>query len=320
MTRVRAVALLVVAWATLSLLVAAAPSSAASPSITKVGWWSRNPTSSAPEDAFNVANAPDGPVSVGAVEISGSGSVSSAVLILEEAGGIQNESAKLQVCPTPNAWNAGGPQPFGEAPKAECDQGKVELTRNGASSTWAADVAPLLGDLSRSGRVSLMVVPGGAAAVPVGFDVRFAKVTLSATSSSAPDTSASDTPTTTGGFSGSSGNNVSDSPDSSSGASFEAPATIAPAVPTTADGIAGVQPSPLDGAGAADTASDGSGAGAAAASPDQLAAVPTQASAGVTTGTGNATLQAIFFVAVALLAGAGAGGGRWFLRERYSSR
>lgn len=290
--------------------------------ITKSGWWTRNPAASAPDDGLNVGNAPDGPVSVAAVEIASSTGLSRAVLILTEEGGIQADSAKLAVCVTPNDWDAGAAQPMAAAPKAECETNQVELARNASSSTWAADVTTLVSDIDEEGSVSLMIVPSGNATVPVGFEVRFQKPELSSdaaessttptdfssdfssSDSSSSDSSSSGGSSSGGGFSGGTGTTMSDS--STFAPTFDASATPAPVAPTTADGAAG-----------APVASDAPPADTTATTaPAELAAIPTQAALGAATSGGGSTVQAIFFVIVATIAGVGAGAGRWYLRSR----
>lgn len=286
--------------------------------ISKVGWFTRNPAASAPEDGFNVGNAPDGPVSVAAIEVTSTTGLRRAVLILAEEGGIQADSAKLAVCMTPNEWNAGPAQPMDAAPKAECESNQVELSRNAASSSWAADVTSLVGDIEDEGSVSLMVVPSGDAAVPLGFEVRFQKPQLSSEASESSSTttdfssdfasgdtsSSGETTSSGGGFSGGSGTTMSDS--STFAPTFETSATPAPVAPTTADGAAGA-PAVTDAAPAETTATT---------VPAELAAIPTQAGLGAGTSGGGSAVQAIFFVVLATIAGVGAGAGRWYIRSR----
>ena len=304
------------AFVVLLILLNAPARGAAGGVISQVGWWTRNPAAAAPEDGMNVGSAPDGPVSVGAVEITSSTGLSRAVLILAEEGGIQADSAKLAVCITPNEWTAGGAQPMAEAPKAECESNKVELARNASSSTWAADVTTLVGDLEDEGSVSLMIVPAGDATVPVGFEVRFKKPELSSeASASSPSASAdfssdfssdtgssSDSSASSGAFS--SGTGSSSSGSSTFTPTFEASAPSAPVAPTTADGAAGA---PAATAPVAETT--------ATTAPAELAAVPTQAALGGGASGGSA-VQAIFFVIIATIAGAGAGATRWYIRSR----
>jgi len=325
MKRVRLLGVgVVVALLLLGGVVAGVGASAAGGSITKVGWWTRSPAARAPDGGFNVGNAADGPVSVAAVEVSSSTGLKRATLVLTEEGGIQADSAKLAVCATPNEWDAGAAQPMADAPKAECDSGQVELARNASSSTWAADVSSLLSDIEDEGVVSLMIVPSGAAAVPVAFEVRFQKPELSSevsASSSSTDFSSefssgdgsssfgssdSGSSSSAGGFSNSTGNSSSDL-STFGPTTFNSSATVAPVAPTAADGAAG----------AVSPAGDGAAGGTTATTaPAELAALPTQAGTGAAVGGGNHAVQALFFVFLATIAGTAAGAGRWFVRNR----
>lgn len=156
-------------------------------SISDVGWWTSNPTASAPEGGLAVSAGPSGTISVGAVRVLLLvDRVDTARLSLPEAGGLQAQGAQLQVCPTPNAWSAGAKQPMAAAPKAECDGGKAELTRS-AEGVWSADVSSLLTADADEREVSLMVVPAGSGSVPVGFEVRFDPPVVEATGTSDTD-------------------------------------------------------------------------------------------------------------------------------------
>ena len=293
--------------------------------IGRVGWWTRNPAAGAPEGGMNVSHGPDGAVSVGAVQIISTTALTDAFIIFPEESGIQADSAQLQVCLTPNDWKAGDAQPYAEAPKPECEGASIAMKRTASASTWAAEVTSLLGDLEEEGKLSLMIVPAGPATVPVAFEVRLGKPTFNANPvprAASPSSSGSGTFTSGSGGTTSSGSSDSfDSSTPSSGtgssvdaaptgaATFSSPVVVsgpvsasAPAAPTTADGAAGAPPV-TDG-------SDGTG---------ELAALPSQAATGVVTPSGNHAVQAMFFVFLATLAGAGAGFGRWFLRRRSDS-
>lgn len=275
-------------------------------SISKVGWWSRNPASQAPADGFNVQRAPDGAVSVAALEIVSSDDLRSATLILAESGGVRQGDAVLQACVTPNVWKKGANQPWAEAPKPECERAGVDLVRNATAATWAADVLPLLRDLDK-GPVSIMIVPK-ASAVPVGFDIQF----------KAPQLQAEAEPrTTTGGssfgaFSGSGGTSGSagEAGSSSGGSSFGAttfepgPSTFTPAGDVTAT---------------ADPVASDDGEITADVQEEESASIPFPVARGTATGAsggGNRVLQTFFFLTLATIAGVGAGFGRRWLRER----
>ena len=271
--------------------------------ITKVGWWSRNPAAQAPEGGFHVSASPDGSaISVAAIEVRAATALQSAIIILDEEAQILGDQAALQVCATPNEWKAGGGQPIDEAPKPECAGGAIALRRNAASATWGADVTPLMAGIEDEGSVSLMIVPS-TATTPAAYEVRFKKPTLQAT---AAESSTSDDDTTT--FPSSAGGSTSDFGNSGISSPTFAPsvpdttASVAPVAPTTADGAAGASPVTV----ASDTAP----------ATGELASLPTQASAAVAAGEGNAALQALFFVFVATIAGVGGGFARWFVRRR----
>jgi cytoskeletal protein RodZ len=205
-----------------------------------------------------------------------------------------------------------------EAPKAECDRGKAAMTRNAASSSWAADVTPLLSDIGTKGVVSLMIVPAGAGAVPVGFDVQFAKPQLQAELAPETDTSSSSSSSDFGGSdfgSSSSSGGFSSSSTSPSSGGFDTSATTPP--PTTAQTFAIDNTVPTaDLAASGDASAAGaSGGSVISTTPNsgELAALPTPLPA---SSRGNHGLQAAFFVALAVLAGAAAGFARWMVRRQ----
>ena len=310
-----ALALLVVVGVVV-VVVAAAPAAGADVIVLEVGWWTRNPAASAPTGGIDVAAAPDGPSSVAAIAVTGSDSVTKALLLFGEAGGLQQDGAGLQVCITPNPWQSGPAQAWADAPKADCALTSVKLERNASTGSWSADVTSLLGDLEDEGRVDLMVVPANTGAVPLGFDVQLRhpelQVEIDESSSSSDDTSGS---SSSGGSSDGSGGTGSSagsgegtsSEFSSASERFDSEAPVVPPAPATADGTAGTS---SDGASsiASDVASSGDNA--------ELAALPTQASTGAETGGGSRTVQALFFVLIATIAGAVAGAVRWFVRQR----
>ena len=197
----RLLALAVVVLAALPAAPTAPATAADEASITRTGWWTRNPAASAPEGGLDVGLGPDGqPLSVAAIEVAASGTVTRAVLTLVEAGGIAQDGAALVVCTTDGEWTSGAGQPLEDAPPSNCER-KVTMTRNGASLSWAADVTPLLEDVARDGAASLMVVPVASASAPLGFDVQFAPPRLQSevrpTASPTPTSTTSPTTTTT---------------------------------------------------------------------------------------------------------------------------
>jgi hypothetical protein len=146
-----AAAVLVIA----SVLGPASPA-AAEITITEVGWWSANPSASAPPGGFAIQGAPDGTSSsVAAIRVLVTPEpIVRAALILTEAGGLSNENAALQVCPTADEWTAVEGGEFTEAPAPDCTT-PVPLTRSATSRTWSAEITQLLTGTSQ---VSLMVV------------------------------------------------------------------------------------------------------------------------------------------------------------------
>lgn len=280
--------------------------------ITKVGWWSRNPASQAPADGFNVQRAPDGAVSVAAIEVASSDDLRSATLILAEAGGVRQDAAVLQACITPNAWKPGAAQAWGEAPKSECEQASVDLARNATAATWSGDVLKLLGDIDK-GPVSLMIVPK-ASSVPVGFDIQFKKPQLQAeaeprtggTGGFSFDSGGSGSSGSSGSGSFGSGGSTSSGSSSFGSTSFDpGPSTFAPA--GSVDPIVDAPSADDDGSVSAD------------ASVGESAAIPFPVAGGAATdpsGSGNRVLQTFFFLVVSTVAAVGSAVGRRWLRER----
>lgn len=192
---------------TLVVVLGTVPATAAdAATIPRTGWWTRNPVASAPDGGFDVSMGPDGaPLSIAALEVAARGTVTRAVLTLAEDGGIAQQDAALVVCVTTGEWTSGAAQPMEDAPVAACGAStSVTMTRNTATSTWAADVTPLLGGVARDGTASLMVVPAVSTAAPLGFDVRLRPPQLQsevqdgavATSSTTTSTTAATTPPT----------------------------------------------------------------------------------------------------------------------------
>jgi hypothetical protein len=284
--------------------------------ISGVGWWTSSPAASAPAGGIAVQAGPNGStVSQAAVEVTTStSSIDKAVLVLTEEGGVQAASAALQVCPTPNAWEPAEKGDAADAPKPECDRGKAPLTRDGATATWSADVRSLLLDAEEGDEVSLMIVPAGAGAVPVGFEVRFQKPVLDATggastsspsfsstegssSSSAPSSSdtASSSSSSSSSFEGASGSFSSFS-SSASAPSGPLPSFAAPSSFVADTGVE-VAAAPADEAAVAEAIAP------TPASPFRAIA-PTSSTSG-----GNRGAQALFFLAVASVVGIAVGVG-----------
>lgn len=293
-------------------VIAGAAAQAPAASVGDVGWWTSSPAASAPEGGLAVSAGPGGTVSLGAVRIRLLvDRVDSARLALAEAGGLQASGAQLQVCPTPNAWSAGPKQAMEEAPKAECDRTKAELSRS-ADGVWSADVAPLLSASDDDGEVSLMVVPAGAGAVPVGFEVQFEAPTIEATGTSDGGSSSLDTSEFTsgggseaGGSSGSTsdfGSEVSSFPSSS----FSGPSAIS-APSMSSDRMTGTFES-------TPTASDTAAAAAIEAGASADAATFARTAPAAIGGRGSRYGQGLFFVVVSTLVGVAVGLGHARLR------
>jgi hypothetical protein len=139
------------------------PALAAGATISETGWWSRSPGTATPAGGFEVAKSLEGDLSVAALKVQVEGTVTSALVVLVEApGGVNAESGVIEACPTTGDWKAAAPGALEDAPPAQCDQGKVALTRNGGAGTWTGDLAPLL---ARGGTVGILLKPGVATAV-----------------------------------------------------------------------------------------------------------------------------------------------------------
>lgn len=278
-------------------------------SVSDVGWWSSSPAASAPEGGLAVSAGPSGTVSLGAVRVRlQADRVDTARLALAEEGGLQTSGAQLQVCPTPNAWSAGPKQPMDKAPKPECDRAKAELTRS-AEGVWSADVSSLLTPSDDDTEVSLMVVPAGAGAVPVGFEVRFKPPTVEATGTSddaSGGSSFDSSEFTSTGSSGSSGSFGSSSGFGSEGSSsfpsssFSTP-SAAPVPSMSSDQMTGTFES-------TPTASE-TAAAAAVEPPAADDATLARAKPTLVGGRGSRFGQGLFFIVVSAIVGVAVGVG-----------
>lgn len=177
--RVAAVAAMV--WSVAGLGVADA-----SGQITDVGWWSRNPLSSAPEGGFAVGAAPDGPTAVAALRVDLGGGVDTLVLDVTPTTDM-SALASLEVCLGADGWTAESGGAFDDAPTTTCAGSTVPFARAGEG--WRADVSSLV--QGSSGPVSIAVVPtAGSGTVP--FEVSFSDARAMATGArSAPADSGS---------------------------------------------------------------------------------------------------------------------------------
>lgn len=176
----------------LGAVAVAIPASSQQPAaIVETGWWTRNPAAG-PKDsdeAFEAARAPDGPLSVAALQIRvDSAPIERALLVASESGGFRQDAAALAVCPTTNLWEAENGGSFDEAPEPDCAGIAVPLERDGDAEVWRGDVAGLLGGV---GEASVMVVPDpGRDGGPLdpGFQVEFGFATLDARAAPPPPT------------------------------------------------------------------------------------------------------------------------------------
>ena len=152
--------------------------------VTEIGWWSRNPAAAAPPNGFQVAQAPDGDLTVSAIRIRLTGTtLLTARLGLGETQIIGTPT--LQVCPTTAPWTPAA-HDFASAPKPDCAS-PIPLQRNEAAREWFADV---LSFLASGGEVSLMIVPAPDPANPTPlkapFQADFASASLIATTGEVP--------------------------------------------------------------------------------------------------------------------------------------
>jgi hypothetical protein len=119
-----------------------------------------------PDGGVAVGQAPDGNLSVAAIQVDTGGGASSPKLSLSEAGGQGQQAATLQVCTTADGWISANGGDYGIAPRATCPQTPLAMARD-SNGTWSADLSSVLA--GKSGEVSLMIVPGPTpAALPAG--------------------------------------------------------------------------------------------------------------------------------------------------------
>lgn len=155
--------------------VGAIGSAGAAGEITELGWWTRNPLSSAPDGGFAVGAAPDGVTAVAAVRVDVGEGVETLVLEVAPANdGIALGS--LEVCVAPDTWTAEAAGALDDAPATTCDGDSVPFAE--AGDGWRSDVSSLV--QGTAGAVSLAVVPvAGSGTVP--FEVTFTAPSARAT-------------------------------------------------------------------------------------------------------------------------------------------
>lgn len=321
----------IMAVATLAAFVglSAAPAGAA---VAAVGWWTRNPTASAPEGGMQVAKGLDGTISFGAIRaVEDAEDIEKATLTLQESGQALNGSgASLQACPAAGTWEAGKGE-FADAPLADCKAGSVALQRD-PQGQWTADVTSVLTGTSPA----LAVVPGeGATVFQVSFEAPKLDVTLRTTSGSGSGSTSSSEfdfsefsgsgTTTSSGSSGSGGTGSGGSSDFDSGSTFDSSSSGSFSSPSS--GFSGsattfapsVEPSAASQEAAA-AATDGSGTEAAgdAGEPTGSRFTARPAAAPPLEVGGNRWAQFGLFVAIAAVIGTAAGFGRNRLTARSS--
>lgn len=236
-------ALLVAVVAALVWSVTGLGTASASGELTDIGWWSRNPLSSAPEGGFAVGAAPDGPTAVAALRIDLGDGVETLVLDVSPTTDL-SALASLEVCVGDDGWAPASPGPFAEAPTTTCAGAAVPFARAGEG--WRADVSSLV--QGSSGSVSIAVVPtAGSGAVP--FEVSFADARALATGARA----ASPPPPSSGGSSPSPSPSP---PPSQSGSPPPPPVATGGALPTPSV----TTPPPAAASSAPAAADDGAGA------------------------------------------------------------
>ena len=215
----------IVAGAVTALAVAAlaGPDAAAEVPVSQVGWWTRAPAPPAvPQGGIAVGAAPDGDLTVGAVQLDTGEGASSATLRLVETGGQGAAIAALQVCPTTASWSASEGGSLADAPAAECDVASSPMAR-AEDGTWTADVTALLA--GRSGPVGLVVRPATGA---VAFQVSFAPPIVDGTVTESGSSGGTDASTSDGGSSSPSFEDSGASSPSMSSFPVEPPAPVTP--------------------------------------------------------------------------------------------
>lgn len=148
--------------------------------VDELGWWTRNPLSSAPDGGFAAGAAPDGVTAVAAMRIDLGGGVDTLVLEVQPTTDAI-ALGSLEVCLTPDTWTAAAPGALDDAPLTTCGGDTVPFAR--AGDGWRSDVSSLV--TGSTGVVSLGVVPTpGSGTVP--FEVTFEAPTVRSTGAVAP--------------------------------------------------------------------------------------------------------------------------------------
>lgn len=265
--------------------------------VAAVGWWSRNPTASAPEGGMQVARGLDGTISFGAVRaVENAEDIESATLTLQESGQALNGSgASLQACPAAGTWEPGKGD-FADAPLADCKAGSVALQRN-AEGLWTGDVTSVLTGSSPA----VAVVPGeGATVFQVSFGAPKLDVTMRTSSGSGSSSSTSSSTDFSDFTSGGSSSSGSSSSGGSSGSSDFSSSGSSTFEPSSSSSFAG------------STGSTGSFAPSfeptTTAAPEEVAAGP---EAAATSEAGSGDAASTFRARPAAAPPLAAGGNRW---------
>lgn len=268
----------ILATAGLGFLLPFGGSADAAPSIGDVSWWSRNPAATAPEGGATLSNALDGPVSVAAVELDLEDGVTSATLSLPRTGGLGDGSAVIVGCVIPAGWAPSAGESLDDAPAAGCEGTSVEFTL--ADDVLSANVGGLVS--GRTGTVGIFLTPADGETAP--WQATYDPPTLQATAKPAATTTTTSrsTPTTA-------------RPTTTTSRSFAPPTTRAvtttrPAITTTTTTEAGaIGPPP------------------SSTTPTSSFELAQGVGVGGSDGEGRPIAQAVFFIVVAALVGAGAG-------------
>ncbi len=241
-------------------VIALLPSSASAATFTQAGWWWRAndgalpaalpAPANVPEGGLMVAGAPDGATAIAALHFDLNDDESAPVLTLTVAdnGDQGGSGALLAACVTGTAWQPASAGTWTNKPFPACAQGSVNGLRSDDGKTWTFPLAPLLSDEI----LDVTLVPGLDPTRPEGANGSVFQLVFN------PPTVAS--LVTSQGASGGGDFVIPDfgmpAPESSGGASFEAPAFggdlavppldpaagFTPALPTADQGLTATAP------------------------------------------------------------------------------
>lgn len=227
-SRVRAVVAGFTALAATSFFwVAAAPSQGdtLSATISKVGWWSQDPTAQKqPDGGFQVTLTAAGPQSVAAVEITlgEAQSVTSATLTLTETNNVAGPNGPaLQACvASSSTWKADNPGQWSDQPPNDCSR-SVALQRDATASpvVYKGNISSLV---NAGGPSDIMILPVAAPVAGLadpGFQVTVSKAEVAAEGTTSAGSTTDNSSSFSFDSSGSSGSSSGSSATSSSGSS-----------------------------------------------------------------------------------------------------